>query len=49
MPLGQGTAEYALVLVIVAVLVMGVLVVFGDQVGVLFSGTVNDLNGAFGG
>ncbi len=38
---GQGLLEYGLVIIIVAVLVIALLFIFGNQVGAMFSNIVN--------
>lgn len=40
---GQGLVEYALILVLVAIVVIGILTLLGPQVGNMFSRVVNDL------
>lgn len=40
---GQGLVEYALILVLVAVVVIGILVVLGPAIGKVFSNIVNAL------
>ena len=40
---GQGLVEYALILVLVALVVILVVTVFGSSVGNLFSKTINSL------
>lgn len=41
---GQGLVEYALVLVLVAVVVIAILTLLGPQIGNVFSQIVNGLN-----
>ena len=41
---GQGLVEYALILVLVALVVIVVLIVFGPAVGNLFSTVIAELN-----
>jgi pilus assembly protein Flp/PilA len=43
---GQGLVEYALVLVLVSVVVIGILTILGPQVGNVFSRVVDGLGGA---
>lgn len=43
---GQGLVEYALILVLVAVIVIAILTLLGPQVGNVFSRVVNGLGGA---
>lgn len=43
---GQGLVEYALVLVLVAVVVIAILTLLGPQIGNVFSRITNGLNGA---
>ena len=40
---GQGLLEYALVILLVAIVVVGILTVFGDQVGTTYSTIRNAL------
>jgi pilus assembly protein Flp/PilA len=42
---GQGLVEYALVLVLVAVVVIAILTLLGPQIGNVFSRIVNGLGG----
>ena len=42
---GQGLVEYALVLVLVAVVVIAILTLLGPQIGVVFSQITNTLGG----
>ena len=42
---GQGLVEYALILVLVAIVVIAILTLLGPQIGNVFSGIVNALNG----
>ncbi len=42
---GQGLVEYALILVLVAVVVIAVLTVMGPQIANVFSSIVNKLSG----
>jgi pilus assembly protein Flp/PilA len=42
---GQGLVEYALLLILIAILVLVILAVFGGQVGNLFSRVTNGING----
>lgn len=46
---GQGLVEYALSLVLVAVVVIGILTILGPQVGNVFSRVTAGLNGSSGG
>jgi len=41
---GQGLVEYALVLVLVAVVVIAILTLLGPQIGNVFSRIINSLN-----
>jgi pilus assembly protein Flp/PilA len=41
---GQGLVEYALVLVLVAIVVIAILTLLGPQIGQVFSRVVNGLN-----
>jgi pilus assembly protein Flp/PilA len=41
---GQGLVEYALILVLIAVLVLGVLLLLGTRVSAIFSSIVSGLN-----
>jgi pilus assembly protein Flp/PilA len=41
---GQGLVEYALILFLVAMVVIGVLIVFGPQVGRMFSAVTKGLS-----
>jgi len=41
---GQGLVEYALVLVLVAVVVIAILTLLGPQIGNVFSRIINGLN-----
>lgn len=43
---GQGLVEYALVLVLVAVVVIAILTLLGPQIGQVFSNIVNGLGGS---
>lgn len=43
---GQGLVEYALVLVLVAVVVIAILTLLGPQIGAVFTDIVNGLGGA---
>jgi pilus assembly protein Flp/PilA len=40
---GQGLVEYALILVLVAIVVMLLLAIFGPEVGAMFSGVIGTL------
>jgi pilus assembly protein Flp/PilA len=40
---GQGLVEYALILVLVAIVVIAILTLLGPQIGNVFSGIVNAL------
>ena len=42
---GQGLVEYALVLVLVAIVVIAILTLLGPQIGDVFSQVVNGLGG----
>lgn len=42
---GQGLVEYALILVLVAVVVIAILVILGPQIGNVFSMVTNGLGG----
>ena len=42
---GQGLVEYALLLILIAILVLVILTVFGGQVGNLFSRVTNGIGG----
>ena len=42
---GQGLVEYALVLVLVAIVVIAILTLLGPQIGKVFSDVVNGLGG----
>ncbi len=42
---GQGLVEYALILVLVAIVVIAILVIMGPQVGNIFSRITNGLGG----
>ena len=46
---GQGLVEYALVLVLVAVVVIGILTILGPQIGNVFSRVTAGLDGSNGG
>ena len=41
---GQGLVEYALVLVLVAIVVIAILTLLGPQIGAVFSSVVNGLS-----
>ena len=43
---GQGLAEYALIIVLVAIAVVGALTALGGQIDSVFSGIVTNLSGA---
>jgi pilus assembly protein Flp/PilA len=43
---GQGLAEYALILVLIAVVVIGVLGTLGDEIKSVFTDITNGLTGA---
>ena len=43
---GQGLVEYALILVLVAIVVIAILALLGPQIGNVFSRIVNALGGA---
>ena len=43
---GQGLVEYALILVLVAIVVIAILALLGPQIGNVFSRIVNGLSGA---
>jgi pilus assembly protein Flp/PilA len=40
---GQGLVEYAMILILIAIIVMGALLVLGPQVGNMFSSVVANL------
>jgi pilus assembly protein Flp/PilA len=42
---GQGLVEYALILVLVAIVVIAILVIMGPQIGNIFSRITNGLSG----
>jgi pilus assembly protein Flp/PilA len=42
---GQGLVEYALILVLVAVVVIAILAILGPQIGNIFSQVTNGLSG----
>jgi pilus assembly protein Flp/PilA len=42
---GQGLVEYALILVLVAIVVIAILVILGPQIGNIFSRVTNGLGG----
>jgi pilus assembly protein Flp/PilA len=42
---GQGLVEYALILVLVAIVVIAILVIMGPQIGNIFSRITNGLGG----
>jgi pilus assembly protein Flp/PilA len=42
---GQGLVEYALILVLVAIVVIAILVILGPQIGNIFSRITNGLGG----
>jgi pilus assembly protein Flp/PilA len=42
---GQGLVEYALILVLVAIVVIAILVIMGPQIGNIFSQITNGLGG----
>ncbi len=42
---GQGLVEYALVLVLVAIVVIAILTLLGPQIGNVFSDVINGLGG----
>ncbi len=46
---GQGLVEYALILVLVAIVVIGVLIVLGPKIGGIFSSVNGSLSGIGGG
>ncbi len=41
---GQGLVEYALILVLVAIIVIAILAILGPQIGNIFSRVTNGLN-----
>ena len=41
---GQGLVEYALILVLVAIVILGILTLLGPQIGVLYSQIVDALH-----
>lgn len=43
---GQGLVEYALILVLVAIIVIAILALLGPQIGNVFSQIINGLQGA---
>ncbi len=43
---GQGLVEYALILVLIAIVVIGVLTVLGEQVSTVFQNITTGLGGA---
>jgi len=45
---GQGLTEYALIIALVAVALIGVLIVFRNQIGGVFDRASNELNSAPG-
>lgn len=45
---GQGLVEYALVLVLVAIVVIAILTLLGPQIGQVFSNVMNGLEGGPG-
>ena len=45
---GQGLVEYALILVLVAIVVIAILALLGPQIGNVFSRIMNGLTGAGG-
>lgn len=42
---GQGLVEFALILVLVAIVVIAILAILGPQIGNIFSRITNDLSG----
>jgi pilus assembly protein Flp/PilA len=42
---GQGLVEYALILVLVAIVVIAILAIVGPQIGIIFSKVTNGLAG----
>ncbi|MEI6777194.1 MAG: Flp family type IVb pilin [Chloroflexales bacterium] len=42
---GQGLVEYALILVLIAIVVIGILTLLGNRISAVFSGINSGLNG----